>query len=72
MARIDEDLDTDERDDAPIDPSVGWGIVTFVFALGVAFIAADLTPGVHGPGLVAFAVGIVIAELGVRALRSRL
>lgn len=64
----DDDLEIDA--DLGLGPDVMWGVVTLLFAIGCAKVAADLTD-VHGPGYVAFAIALVVAELVVRAIRRR-
>ena len=41
----------------------GTAWLIFILSLGVGFTTASLTPGVHGPGYIAFAATFLIVDI---------
>lgn len=71
MNTDDENDDDDLTIEASSDGLAWCGAVILIFAIGITYLTADLTPGVRGPGWIAFAVSIVVGELVFRAFRRR-
>lgn len=69
----DEPEDDDQIEVEAAGDGLAWcGAVILIFAIGVTYVVADMTPGIRGPGWIAFAISIVLGELVFRAFRRRL